>query len=151
MEAWTAESPKLHEILAQFVGAVPNDGGTDRDVRIIDISGLPNEVAGPLAAMLSRLLFQYKLYQTRAERKRDPILLVCEEAHRYVPDRGEAEYAAAQAAIRRIAREWRPFRLGFALRTFRWSSDRDLKASHSPRDGRVSGFQRWRWQRSPPE
>jgi hypothetical protein len=65
--------------------------------------------------MLARLLFQYKLYQTQAERKRDPILLVCEEAHRYVPDRGEAEYAAAQNAVRRIAREGRKYGLGLML------------------------------------
>src|SRR4051812_36364644 len=65
--------------------------------------------------MLARLLFQYKLYQSLEERAKDPLLLVCEEAHRYVPDRGEAEYAAAQAAIRRIAREGRKYGLGLML------------------------------------
>lgn len=115
MEDWSTESPKLEEIIVQFVGTASGGDGAKKDVRIIDISGLPNEVAGPLAAMLARLLFQYKLYQTRAERKRDPVLLVCEEAHRYVPDRGEAEYAAAQAAIRRIAREGRKYGIGLML------------------------------------
>jgi DNA helicase HerA-like ATPase len=112
MQNWTANSPSLSKIIEQLVGS---DQGGKRDVRIIDISGLPNEVAGPLAAMLARLLFQYKLYQTQDERKRDPVLLVCEEAHRYVPDRGEAEYAAAQAAVRRIAREGRKYGLGLML------------------------------------
>jgi DNA helicase HerA-like ATPase len=42
-------------------------------------------------------------------------MLVCEEAHRYVPDRGEAEYATAQTAIRRIAREGRKYGLGLML------------------------------------
>ena len=65
--------------------------------------------------MIARLLFQYKLYQTQDERAKDPILLVCEEAHRYVPDRGEAEYAAAQSAIRRIAREGRKYGIGLML------------------------------------
>jgi DNA helicase HerA-like ATPase len=41
--------------------------------------------------------------------------LVCEEAHRYVPDRGDAEYAAAQTAIRRIAREGRKYGIGLML------------------------------------
>ncbi|MCY1301570.1 hypothetical protein D9M70_511910 [compost metagenome] len=49
------------------------------------------------------------------ERRRDPILLVCEEAHRYVPDKGEAEYAAAQSAVRRIAREGRKYGIGLML------------------------------------
>jgi len=86
-----------------------------QDIRVLDISGLPNEVAGPLTAMLARLLFQYKLFQTAEERARDPVALVCEEAHRYVPDRGEAEYAAAQIAIRRIAREGRKYGIGLVL------------------------------------
>lgn len=104
----------LESVIAQFVGNL-DANNANRDLRIIDISGLPNEVAGPLAAMMARLLFQYKLYQTQAERSRDPILLVCEEAHRYVPDRGEAEYSASQNAIRRIAREGRKYGIGLML------------------------------------
>lgn len=103
-------SPKLHEVLAQFVGEA--DG---KDIRIIDISGLPNEVAGPLAALISRLLFQYKIWQTRDEREKDPVLFVCEEAHRYVPNHGEAQYKEAQVAIRRIAKEGRKYGLGLGL------------------------------------
>lgn len=112
MEEWTDTTPPLNEILSQFVGGAADDR---RDLRILDISGLPNEVAGPLTGALARLLFQYKLYQTLEERRRDPLLLVCEEAHRYVPDRGDAEYATAQAAIRRIAREGRKYGLGLML------------------------------------
>jgi len=101
----------LADILSQFVGE-RKDG---KSLRIVDISGLPNEVAGPLTAAIARLLFQYKLHQTPEERRLDPVLLVCEEAHRYVPDRGEAQYAAAQAAIRRVAREGRKYGLGLML------------------------------------
>lgn len=107
-------SLKLGAIIEQFVAEISADG-VAQDIRIIDISGLPNEVAGPLTAAIARLLFQYKLYQSSKERARDPILLICEEAHRYVPDRGEAEYAEAQRAIRRIAREGRKYGLGLML------------------------------------
>lgn len=115
MNEWEAENaPRLSEIIVQLVGSNPAQD-LNSSIRIVDISGLPNEVAGPLAAMLARILFQYKLYQTQQERENDPLLLVCEEAHRYVPDRGEAEYAAAQSAIRRIAREGRKYGLGLML------------------------------------
>lgn len=113
MKDWQATDPDLANILGQFVGEV--EGKPGRDLRILDISGLPNEVAGPLTAALARILFRYKVFQTHAERAKDPVLLVCEEAHRYVPDRGEAEYAAAQGAIRRIAREGRKYGLGLML------------------------------------
>lgn len=115
MEEWTAGSLTLEQIIHQLVGRIGEDDNGEKDLRILDISGLPNEVAGPLSAMLARLLFTYKLYQTTEERKRDPVVLVCEEAHRYVPDRGEAEYAAAQTAIRRIAREGRKYGIGLML------------------------------------
>ena len=106
----SGSSPNLNAILGQFVG----DSG-DKHIKIIDISGLPNEVAGPLTALISRLIFQYKLWQTREERKQDPILFVCEEAHRYVPNHGEAQYKEAQEAIRRIAKEGRKYGLGLGL------------------------------------
>jgi uncharacterized protein len=108
-----AGDPGLGDILGQFVGGDAEK--PNAPIRILDISGLPTEVAGPLTAALARLLFSYKLAQTREERERDPILLVCEEAHRYVPDRGEAQYAAAQDAIRRIAREGRKYGIGLML------------------------------------
>lgn len=115
MKEWTTNSPLLEQVIVQLVGQIQGESGVNQDIRILDISGLPNEVAGPLSAMLARLLFQYKVYQTTEERKRDPVVLVCEEAHRYVPDRGEAEYAAAQTAIRRIAREGRKYGIGLML------------------------------------
>lgn len=102
----------LTDVLAQFLTIA---GEQQTKIKIIDISGLPNEVAGPLTAAIARLLFQYKLNQNREGRERDPILLVCEEAHRYVPDRGEAQYAVAQEAVRRIAREGRKYGLGLML------------------------------------
>lgn len=114
MKNHSAGSPTLAKIIFQLVGELIS-GGHTQDIRILDISGLPNEVAGPLSAMLARLLFQYKLYQKANERERDPVLLVCEEAHRYVPDRGEAQYAAAQSSIRRIAREGRKYGIGLML------------------------------------
>ncbi|WP_166364453.1 ATP-binding protein, partial [Pseudomonas akapageensis] len=84
-------------------------------LKLVDVSGAPNEVAGTLAAMICRLLFSYKVWQTKAQRNVDPLLIVCEEAHRYVPDRGEAQYREAQDAVRRIAKEGRKYGLGLML------------------------------------
>ena len=110
MDEYSEASPSLETILGQFVG-----DAEEKHIRIIDISGLPNEVAGPLNALIARLLFQYKLWQTKEERKKDPILFICEEAHRYVPNHGEAQYKEAQEAIRRIAKEGRKYGLGLGL------------------------------------
>jgi len=126
MDELTDNSPALEMVLTQLVGennekpdisSLPNevDENNEKHLRIIDISGLPNEVAGPLTALIARLLFQYKLWQTKEERKSDPILFVCEEAHRYVPNHGEAQYKEAQEAVRRIAKEGRKYGIGLML------------------------------------
>ncbi len=83
--------------------------------RIVDLSGIPNEVAGVASAVIARTLFNLKVWQTEEERIADPVLLVCEEAHRYVPNSGEAQYEAAQESIRRIAKEGRKYGVGLFL------------------------------------
>ena len=72
MEELSDNSPSLGTIIAQLVGERDEHDEESRDIRILDISGLPNEVAGPLAAMLARLLFQYKVYQTVRGAKAGP-------------------------------------------------------------------------------
>jgi hypothetical protein len=95
-------------IVAQLMGDGPQP-------RVIDLSGVPNEVAGVSSAVIARTLFNLKVWQTTEERASDPVLLVCEEAHRYVPNSGEAQYEAAQEAIRRIAKEGRKYGVGLLL------------------------------------
>jgi uncharacterized protein len=105
---WDGKKDPFPEVVRQFLG----DGNP---MRIVDLSGVPNEVAGAASAVIARTLFLVKVWQTAVERERSPILLVCEEAHRYVPDRGEAQYEAAQEAIRRIAKEGRKYGIGLLL------------------------------------
>lgn len=104
-------SDSLETSILQLTGA----GANGSTLKLVDVSGVPNEVAGTLAAMICRLLFSYKVWQTKAQRIVDPLMIVCEEAHRYVPDRGEAQYREAQDAVRRIAKEGRKYGLGLML------------------------------------
>ena len=98
-----------------FPSIIENLAGEGLQPRIIDLSGVPNEVAGVSSAVIARTIFNLKVWETSAERDRDPILLVCEEAHRYVPNRGDAQYEAAQEAIRRVAKEGRKYGIGLML------------------------------------
>ncbi len=108
MKEWDGTADPLPSIVKQFIG--------DSDpIRIVDLSGVPNEVAGAASSAIARTLFSVKLWQTREEREKNPVLLVCEEAHRYVPNRGEAQYEAAQDAIRRLAKEGRKYGIGLML------------------------------------
>ena len=98
-----------------FARIILNVVGTDRQPRIVDLSGIPNEVAGIASAVIARTLFNIKVWQSEEERNADPALLVCEEAHRYVPNSGEAQYETAQDSIRRIAKEGRKYGIGLFL------------------------------------
>jgi DNA helicase HerA-like ATPase len=108
MESWDGKGDPLPSIVNQFLTMKTT-------VQIVDLSGVPNEVAGVASAAIARIVFQLKVWQSEAERQLSPVLLVCEEAHRYVPNRGEAQYEAAQSAIRRIAKEGRKYGVGLLL------------------------------------
>ncbi len=107
MTEWD-EKDSLFEIINELIGS-------GSQPRIVDLSGVPNEVAGISSSVIARTLFNLKVWQTSSERDADPVLLVCEEAHRYVPNIGEAQYDAAQEAIRRIAKEGRKYGVGLLL------------------------------------
>jgi hypothetical protein len=108
MAPWEGKTDQLGSVVSQLVGKSDS-------VRIIDLSGVPNEVAGIASAVIARTLFTLKVWQSPSEREASPVLLVCEEAHRYVPNSGEAQYEAAQEAIRRIAKEGRKYGIGLIL------------------------------------
>jgi hypothetical protein len=108
MEDWKSGKDDVTEVIKQFIS-------NDTSIHIIDLSGIPNEVAGIISSVIARTLFNFKVWETADERENNPILLVCEEAHRYVPNRGEAQYQAAQEAIKRIAKEGRKYGLSLML------------------------------------
>ena len=108
MKGWDGGEDPMPSMLAQILG----DGTA---VRIVDLSGVPNEVAGTASAAIARTLFSVKIWQGVGEREASPVVLVCEEAHRYVPNSGEAQYEAAQSAIKRVAKEGRKYGIGLFL------------------------------------
>lgn len=110
MTPWVAnpDNDLLTQVMGQFLVG-------DNPITIIDLSGVPNEVAGAASSAIARTLFAAKLWQSAEERQDSPVLLVCEEAHRYVPNRGEAQYAAARDAIQRLAKEGRKYGIGLML------------------------------------
>ena len=108
MTPWNRENDPIPDVLAQILSQ-------SHGLVIVDLSGVPNEIAGTASAAIVRTLFSIKVWQTTAERESSPTLLVCEEAHRYIPNSGEAQYEAAQDAIRRVAKEGRKYGVGLFL------------------------------------
>ncbi len=81
---------------------VPHRG---RPVTVFQLAGLPSEVVNAVASSLARLSFDLAM----ASRGSYEILLLCEEAHRYVPQDQALGFAPTRQAIARIAKEGRKY------------------------------------------
>lgn len=87
----------------------------ESNVTILDLSGIPFEVLSITVSLISRILFDfgynYKRYAatTRNAQHDIPILLVLEEAHKYVPKSDLARFKASKNSIERIAKEGRKY------------------------------------------
>ncbi|HEX6142641.1 MAG TPA: ATP-binding protein [Geminicoccaceae bacterium] len=103
----------MREVLGQIL-RIPVEG---KPLTIIDISGVPSEIVDVVVSVLFRLVFEFALWSDRA--KAPPLLLVCEEAHRYVPKDAGAGFAPTRRSIARIAKEGRKYGLGLCLVTQR--------------------------------
>ncbi len=93
--------------LEEFLGDLLRIPGHGKPVSIIDLAGVPTEVVNLIVATLSRLVLDYAIRTPRDERA--PMLLVCEEAHRYLPRDSSMATAAVQRQLERIAREGRKY------------------------------------------
>ncbi|MFB6771243.1 ATP-binding protein [Streptomyces sp. NPDC056337] len=110
-----AKKTTLEDTLRQFTGYT---SGSNSNVTVIDLSGVPFEVLSITVSLISRLLFDYAYYykKTHPEARTDtPVLVVYEEAHKYVPKGGPARYNAARTAIERIAKEGRKYGITAAI------------------------------------
>jgi len=77
---------------------------------------VPFEVLSITVSLISRILFEYgyhyKVMRTRANETINtdaPLLLVYEEAHKYVPNSDLARFRASKFSIERIAKEGRKY------------------------------------------
>ncbi len=86
-----------------------------KPVTILQLAGFPSEVVNALVSVLCRMAFDMGLYTNGAM----PILVVCEEAHRYVPADRELGFLPVRRAIARIAREGRKYGVHLAVITQR--------------------------------
>ncbi|QXP71236.1 ATP-binding protein [Polaribacter sp. R2A056_3_33] len=86
------------------------------NVTIIDLSGVPFEVLSITVSLISRLLFDFAYYYKKNLGDNDiPLLLVYEEAHKYVPKSDLARFKSSRASIERIAKEGRKYGISLAI------------------------------------
>ena len=103
--------------MAGFLGRIFRLPGDGKPISIIDVSGVPSDITSVVVAVLARMVFDYAIW-SRNEPQR-PILLVCEEAHRYVPNEANSQKSAVGKILGRIAKEGRKYGVSLGLITQR--------------------------------
>ncbi len=82
-----------------------------KPVTILDLSGVPSEMLNVVISLICRLTFDFALWSDRAL----PMLLVCEEAHRYVTQDTAQGFDATKRVLGRIAKEGRKYGVSLCL------------------------------------
>lgn len=127
-----SKSRQIHfdETIRQFIGY----GDNMSNVTIIDLSGVPFEVLSISVSLISRILFEFGYYLKRYINDKSPesrmnnetpLLLVYEEAHKYVPNSEAFKYRASKESIERIAKEGRKYGVSLLLASQRPSEISD--------------------------
>jgi DNA helicase HerA-like ATPase len=103
----------LADVIAKLM-RFPTEG---RPITTLDLSGVPNEIVDVAVSLMSRIIFDFAMWSQKFS-SANPVLLVCEEAHRYVPHTkfdDESRIQAARKSLERIAKEGRKYGVALGL------------------------------------
>jgi hypothetical protein len=108
-------NPNMEDTMVEIMARlfrIPNDV---RPITVIELSTVPEEILDVVVLLLSRLTFDLAVWSNGGL----PVLLVCEEAHRYVPADDRKGFFPTRQALSRIAKEGRKYGISLALLTQR--------------------------------
>jgi DNA helicase HerA-like ATPase len=97
--------------LEETIGRIFRLPVNGKPISILDFSSIPSETLNIVVSVVSRLAFELATWSER----QIPILLVCEEAHRYIPRDPSQGFHATRRIISRIAKEGRKYGVSLAI------------------------------------
>lgn len=98
-------SKLIEDTIHQTIGRifrVPDEG---MPITCFEMAGMPSEVVNSVCSVLARLAFDLALWSNGALK----LLVLCEEAHRYMPTDSRLGFAPTRHALARIAKEGRKY------------------------------------------
>jgi uncharacterized protein len=99
------------DVISQLFRLPPNG----QPMTIMQLAGFPAEVVDSVVSVLCRMAFDFGLWSDGAL----PLLVVCEEAHRYAPADRTIGFGPTRKAVSRIAKEGRKYGVYLGLVTQR--------------------------------
>jgi uncharacterized protein len=91
---------------------VPVNG---KPITILELTGIPHEIVNVVVSVLCRMTFDFALWSEG----KVPVTIVCEEAHRYVPQNSTLGFEPCKRAIAKIAKEGRKYGASLCIVTQR--------------------------------
>lgn len=109
------ETSDFEELIKQFIGYLDRS-----NVTIVDLSGIPFEMLSISVSLVSRLIFDFCFHYSKLKHLEGgvndvPVMLVCEEAHNYIPRNNDAAYKASRKSLERVAKEGRKYGLSLMV------------------------------------
>ncbi|RWX78440.1 DUF87 domain-containing protein [Neorhizobium lilium] len=105
----------INDTIMETIAHIFRIPGDDRPISTFQLAGIPSEVVNSVASILCRMAFELALWSHGAIH----MLVVCEEAHRYVPADREVGFYPTVQAISRIAKEGRKYGVSLGIITQR--------------------------------
>jgi DNA helicase HerA-like ATPase len=101
-------------VKADLNGLVASWVGHDQPLSILDVSELPSEVAADVVGLLIRIVYDTLFWagSLAMSGRSQPLLIVVDEAHRFLPDGGDS---SCHRIMTRIAKEGRKYGVGLAV------------------------------------
>ncbi|WP_099864685.1 ATP-binding protein [Pararhizobium haloflavum] len=98
-------SNTINDTIVETLGHIFRIPCNGRPISCFQLAGIPSEVVDSVASVLCRMAFEIALWSNGGVR----ILVLCEEAHRYVPADPNLGFVPTRQAISRIAKEGRKY------------------------------------------
>tara|TARA_R110002126_G_scaffold288267_1_gene441804 strand:- start:37599 stop:39491 length:1893 start_codon:yes stop_codon:yes gene_type:complete len=108
-------SKTINDTFATVISDIFRIPGKGKPITSFQLSGIPSEVVNSVASVLCRIAFEIALWSDGAIR----ILVLCEEAHRYVPSDPKQGFLPTRQAVARIAKEGRKYGVSLGVITQR--------------------------------
>lgn len=108
-------NPSMEDTMVDILARLFRVPGNGKPITVVELSTVPEDVLDVVVLLLSRLTFDLAVW---SEGKL-PVLLVCEEAHRYVSADDRKGFFPTRQALSRIAKEGRKYGVSLALLTQR--------------------------------
>lgn len=105
----------ISDTIMETVAEIFRVPGDNKPICTFQLSGIPSEVVNSVASVLCRMAFEIALWSDGAIH----MLVVCEEAHRYIPSDPTLGFFPTRQAIARIAKEGRKYGVSLGIITQR--------------------------------